>query len=75
MDIKEKEEHYLNAVKLMKELSIPYVDPISLFTADDYLKIDGGHWKNRGHVQAGHMLSKFLLDRIREKGQTGFGQK
>lgn len=75
VDIKEKEEHYLNAVKLMKELSIPYVDPISLFTADDYLKIDGGHWKNRGHVQAGHMLSKFLLDRIREKGQTGFGQK
>jgi len=73
-DIKEKEEHYQNAIKLMKELSVQYVDPISQLAADDYLKIDGGHWKNRGHVEAGHLLSTYLLNRIKNKGQNNFRQ-
>ena len=58
----------------MKELSVQYVDPISQLAADDYLKIDGGHWKNRGHVEAGHLLSTYLLNRIKNKGQNNFRQ-
>ena len=42
------------------------------FTKDDYLKIDGGHWKNRAHIVAGHMLSKYLLDYIEKKQQKTF---
>ena len=71
-DVKKKEDHYLNAIRIMNELSLQYVDPLSQFTEDDYLKIDGGHWKNRAHTLAGHMLSKYLLDRIRAKQQTTF---
>jgi len=71
-DIKEKDPHYLNAVKILNELSIHYVDPLSQFTEEDYLKIDGGHWKNSGHIKAGHSLSKYLLDYIKAKQQNTF---
>jgi hypothetical protein len=71
-DMKGKSEHYLNTIKLLNELSIKYVDPYSQLTADDYLKIDGGHWKNNGHIMAGHMLSKYLLDYIEKKQQKTF---
>jgi len=71
-DVKEKSSYYLNTVKLMNELSLKYVDPINLFTADDYLKIDGGHWKNRAHTLAGHELSKYLLNYIEKKQQKFF---
>ena len=74
-DVKKKEEHYLNALKLFKELSIKYVDPIDLLTKEDYLTIDGGHWKNSGHIKAGHLLSTFLINYIKEKNQTDFRQK
>lgn len=74
-DVQEKGETYVNALKLFKELSIKYVDPIGQFTKEDYLTIDGGHWKNSGHIKAGHALSKFLLDHIKAKGQTDFRQK
>ncbi len=71
-DVKKKEEHYLSTIKILNGLSIQYVDPLSQFTEDDYLKIDGGHWKNRAHILAGHMLSKYLLDHIKAKQQTSF---
>jgi hypothetical protein len=71
-DVKKKEDHYLNAIKILNELSIQYVDPLSQFNEDDYLKIDGGHWKNRAHTLAGHMLSKYLLDKIEKKQQKTF---
>lgn len=74
-DVKKKEEHYLNTIKILNELSIPYVDPLSQFNEDDYLKIDGGHWKNRAHTLAGHMLSKYLLDYIEKKQQKAFKKK
>lgn len=74
-DVKKKDEHYLNALKLFKELSIKYVDPVDQLSTEDYLTIDGGHWHNSGHIKAGHLLSKFLLDRIKEKNQTDFKQK
>ncbi len=71
-DVKEKSVHYLNTVKLLNELSLKHVDPIGEFTADDYLKIDGGHWKNRAHTISGHALSKYLLDYIQKKQQKTF---
>jgi len=73
--VKGKEYHYLNIVKILKELSIKYVDPVDQFNEDDYLKIDGGHWKNSGHIKAGHTLSKYLLDDIKAKQQTTFKKK
>lgn len=71
-DVKEKGEHYLDAVKLLNELSLQYVDPLNQLSVDDYLKIDGGHWKNRGHVKAGHLLSAYLLSHIQSKRQNSF---
>lgn len=59
-DIAKKGPHYLNALKMLDELSIRYVDPYAGLTENDYLKIDGGHWKNNGHIQAGNLLSKYL---------------
>ena len=70
--IKGKEFYYQSLIKILNELSIKYVDPIDQFKEDDYLKIDGGHWKNSGHIKAGHALSKYLLDLISEKKQAGF---
>ena len=74
-DVKKKETHYLNTIKILNELSLQYVDPLSQFTQDDYLKIDGGHWKNRAHTLSGHMLSKYLLDYIEKKQQKTFKKK
>lgn len=71
-DVKKKGDQYFNALKVLKELSLDYVDPISQFTESDYLTIDGGHWKNSGHIKAGHTLSKFLLDHINAKQQKTF---
>ena len=70
--IKGKEYHYLNLITILNELSIKYVDPIAQLKEDDYLKIDGGHWKNSGHIKAGHALSKYLLDQVIAKQQTTF---
>ena len=61
----------LNAVKILKELSIKYVETVNLYTEQDYLK-NGGHWKNRGHIIAGHELNKFLAQYITDKQQKSF---
>lgn len=74
-DVKKKEEHYLSTIKILNELSLPYVDPLSQFNENDYLKIDGGHWKNRAHILTGHMLSKYLLEHIEKKQQKTFKKK
>jgi hypothetical protein len=71
-DIKEKSTQYQDVVKILNESGIKYVDNTGLFTADDYMKTGGGHWKNSGHIKAGHALSKYLLDYIRQKGQKSF---
>ena len=71
-DVKKKEVNYQNTIKILNELSLKYIDPIDKFTKEDYLTIDGGHWKNSGHIKAGHALSKYLLDYINTKGQKTF---
>lgn len=68
-DVKKKGEQYTDATKLLKELSIEYVDPIGQLSTDDYLTIDGGHWKNSGHIKAGHALSSYLLNLVKQKEQ------
>ncbi|HAO47484.1 MAG TPA: hypothetical protein DCQ97_11200 [Chitinophagaceae bacterium] len=74
-DVKKKEENYTNALELLKELNIQYVDPLDQLTIADYLTIDGGHWHNSGHIKAGHLLSAYLLNHIKSKSQTDFKQK
>jgi len=71
-DIKQKTTQYLDVVKILNDASIKYIDNTSLFTTDDYMRTGGGHWKNRGHIAAGHTLSKYLLDYIKEKGVKSF---
>ena len=66
-DIKEKGTHYINAVKLMKELSISCVETIDQYTEQNYIKTGGGHWINSGHIITGHILSKYILDDMNSK--------
>lgn len=68
-NLKAKEDHYNNAVKILKELSINYLENINLFYEKDYMKAGGGHWINSGHIKAGHSLSKYLVDYIQQKKQ------
>jgi hypothetical protein len=74
-DIKEKGTRYLNVIKILNGLSVKYFENTSLFTAGDYLKTGGGHWKNSGHIKAGHGLSKYLLEYIKERQQKTFQKK
>jgi len=71
-DIDKKESQYLDVVKILQEQSISYFENTSIFSKTDYLKTGGGHWKNRGHVIAGHALSKYVLDLIAKKQQKTF---
>jgi hypothetical protein len=71
-DVTKKDVNYQNTIKILNELSLKYIDPIDQFIKEDYLTIDGGHWKNSGHTKAGHALSKYLLDYINTKRQKTF---
>ena len=71
-DVKEKAVSYLNTAKILNELEIKYIDNNSIFTQKDYAIGGGGHWINSGHIKAGHLLSKYLLDIIKEKQQKTF---
>ncbi len=73
-DIDKKTQQYLDVVKILTEQSIHYFENTALFTKSDYLKTGGGHWKNSGHIAAGHALSKYLLDLINKKQQKTFRQ-
>ncbi len=66
LDIKEKGAYYQNTITILKDLSVPYVETIDLYTEKDYVNSLDGHWNNRGHLQAGHALGKYLLNRARE---------
>ncbi|HMI79621.1 MAG TPA: hypothetical protein VK484_12560, partial [Ferruginibacter sp.] len=69
---KGKQYHYESLIKILNVLSVKYVEPFDQFTKDDYLTVGGGHWKNSGHIKAGHALSKYLLDSIKGKQQKTF---
>ena len=71
-DLKSKDKNYLNAVEILKGLSIKYIENTEHFYDKDYVKAGGGHWINSGHSKAGHALSKFLLQDINAKQQKTF---
>jgi lysophospholipase L1-like esterase len=66
-DIETKQYHYTNATKVLTELGIKYVETVDLFGPKDYMKTGGGHWLNSGHIKAGHALSKYLVEYIKNK--------
>ena len=50
-------ERYRNGIQLMKELGIPYLNPIHLLDFElDYVPLDS-HWTNAGHQKIGAVLS------------------
>lgn len=46
-----------SAIMLMEELDIPYINPISLLTKEDYVPWPDGHWNNAGHQKIGALVS------------------
>ena len=56
-DIGEQGERMANAIMFMEELDIPYLNPISLLTQEDYVPWPDGHWNNSGHQKIGALVS------------------
>jgi hypothetical protein len=67
---KETDTHFLNVTKILKELSIQYVESEDLFTGKDWM--ESGHWINSGHIKEGHLLSQHLLEYIKTRQQKSF---
>ena len=57
-DIGNPGKEMAGAIKLMEELDIPYLNPISLLTKEDYVPQPDGHWNNEGHQKIGALLTK-----------------
>ena len=51
---------YQSAIDLMRELQIPFIDPIDMLGADDYAPDPDNHWNNAGHQKIGKLLSACL---------------
>lgn len=64
LDIKNATKNYTNALKILKDLKISYLDPVTLFSEKDYFIKGGGHWNNAGHAKAGHALSQYISRQI-----------
>ncbi len=56
-DIGNPGQEVANAIMLMEELDIHYLNPIALLTRDDYVPQPDGHWNNAGHQKIGAQLS------------------
>ncbi len=46
---------YQTAIDLMRELGIPFLDPINLLGPDDYAPVPEFHWNNAGHQKIGNI--------------------
>ena len=66
-DIGDPGEEFANAIMLMEELNIHYLNPIALLTEDDYVPQPDGHWNNAGHQKIGKLLSD-CIQRFRDSG-------
>ena len=44
----------------MRELGIPFLDPINVLGPDDYAPLPEFHWNNAGHQKIGKLLSACL---------------
>ncbi|MCY4072874.1 MAG: hypothetical protein OXG60_16395 [Chloroflexi bacterium] len=59
-DMETVSARYLTAVELMRELKIPYINPIGELVLDDYVPEFDAHWNNAGHQKIGALLSACL---------------
>ena len=50
-------QHYQTAIQLMRELEIPYLNPMDSLEASDYSADTDFHWNNAGHQKIGALLS------------------
>ena len=48
---------YQTAIELMRELGIPFLDPINELDSNDYVPDPDNHWNNAGHQKIGALLS------------------
>ncbi len=55
-DIEDPGQEFAHSIKLMEELGIHYLNPISLLTTDDYVPAPDRHWNNSGHQKVGALL-------------------
>ena len=51
---------YLTAAQLMRELQIPYINPIDKLGIADYTPKPDEHWNNAGHQKIGALMSACL---------------
>ena len=56
-DIGNPGQEFANAIMLMEELDIHYLNPIALLSREDYVPPPDGHWNNAGHQKIGAQLS------------------
>ena len=52
--------YYQNALAIMTELEMPYLDPFHALDIRDYMPPSDGHWNTAGHQKVGNMLSDCL---------------
>ena len=57
VDIRDPNARVANAIKLLEDLGIPYLNPISLLNEADYVPHPDNHWNNAGHQKIGALLS------------------
>ena len=50
-------QQYQTAIQLMRELEIPYLNPMNSLEASDYSADSDFHWNNAGHQKIGALLS------------------
>ncbi len=59
-DLPSPTPRYQNALAIMTELEMPYLDPFHALDIRDYIPPPDGHWNTAGHQKVGKMLSDCL---------------
>ena len=59
-DMESVSERYLTSAQLMRELRIPFIDPIEVLDVADYFPKPDEHWNNAGHQKIGALMSACL---------------
>lgn len=67
-DIKIKSKQYLDAIVILRDLGINYLEISDKFCKDNYMKSESdGHWNNSGHAIAGTLLYKHIINTYGKK--------
>jgi len=59
-DLPSPTPYYQNALAIMTELEMPYLNPSHALDIRDYMPPSDGHWNTAGHQKVGNMLSDCL---------------